>query len=290
MGELKEAKKQYDSIPIPPELSERVSQTIENHGATSCIRSVRQRRRHIFRQSAAAAAAVMVLFTAGLNTSEAFASQVQQMSLIGPIARVLTFRSYEEEAPDLKVQVEIPSIETIQADLSGLAEQVNQQIYALCEAYVTEAKKHAEEYHQAFLATGGTEEEWLQHDLQIRVGYEVKNQTDQYISLIVTGTESWNGAGSSCRYYNLDLETGTVVTLEQLLGADYKAVADEAIKAQIAAHPEVGYWTPENGGFSGITEDAGFYINEAGNPVIVFEKYQIAPGAAGSPEFEIKKD
>ena len=148
----------------------------------------------------------MVLFTAGLNTSEAFASQVQQMSLIGPIARVLTFRSYEEEAPDLKVQVEIPSIETIQADLSGLAEQVNQQIYALCEAYVTEAKKHAEEYHQAFLATGGTGEEWLQHDLQIRVGYEVKNQTDQYISLIVTGTESWNGAGSSLRYYNLDLE------------------------------------------------------------------------------------
>jgi len=31
------------------------------------------------------------------------------------------------------------------------------------------------------------------------------------------------------------------------------------------------------------------YINENGNPVIVFEKYEIAPGAAGAVEFEIQK-
>ena len=37
----------------------------------------------------------------------------------------------------------------------------------------------------------------------------------------------------------------------------------------------------------GVTEDTKFYINEAGNPVVVFEKYEIAPGAAGRPEFEI---
>ena len=31
-----------------------------------------------------------------------------------------------------------------------------------------------------------------------------------------------------------------------------------------------------------------FYINEAGNPVIVFDKYEIGIGAIGCPEFEIK--
>lgn len=29
-------------------------------------------------------------------------------------------------------------------------------------------------------------------------------------------------------------------------------------------------------------------MNEAGNPVIVFEKYEIAPGAYGELEFEIE--
>ena len=37
-----------------------------------------------------------------------------------------------------------------------------------------------------------------------------------------------------------------------------------------------------------ITEETSFYMNEAGNPVIVFEPYEVAPGSAGVQEFEIK--
>ena len=43
------------------------------------------------------------------------------------------------------------------------------------------------------------------------------------------------------------------------------------------------------GGFTTITPETNFYINEAGNPIIVFQKYEIAAGAAGMPEFEITK-
>lgn len=38
-----------------------------------------------------------------------------------------------------------------------------------------------------------------------------------------------------------------------------------------------------------MTEDNKFYINEAGNLVIVFEKYEVAPGFMGQQEFEIVK-
>ena len=38
-----------------------------------------------------------------------------------------------------------------------------------------------------------------------------------------------------------------------------------------------------------MTADTPFYINEKGNPVVVFEKYEIAPGALGRPEFEIER-
>ena len=33
------------------------------------------------------------------------------------------------------------------------------------------------------------------------------------------------------------------------------------------------------GGFIGITENMHFYINEAGNSVVIFEKYEVALGA-----------
>ena len=45
------------------------------------------------------------------------------------------------------------------------------------------------------------------------------------------------------------------------------------------------YWDD----FIGVDEDTKFYINEIGNPVIVFAKYEIAPGTAGEQKFEIIK-
>ena len=38
-----------------------------------------------------------------------------------------------------------------------------------------------------------------------------------------------------------------------------------------------------------MTEDQSFYINERGNPVVVFAKYQIAPGYMGIQEFEVPR-
>ena len=43
----------------------------------------------------------------------------------------------------------------------------------------------AEEYRTAFLETGGTEEEWAEHNIKITVGYEIKQQSDEYLSFIV---------------------------------------------------------------------------------------------------------
>ena len=47
------------------------------------------------------------------------------------------------------------------------------------------------------------------------------------------------------------------------------------------------YFEPGEGGFESIDEDQTFYLNQAGNAVVVFEKYEIAPGYMGMQEFEI---
>ena len=281
MKSMEEAKRKYDEIPIPSELSKRVGKEIER--ANMKRKKILVFRRRV-QKGTAAAAAVVVLFTAALNTNTAFAVTAGQLPVIGPVARVLTFRSYQTEEEDLKISVEIPTIEMISEDMNGLEQSVNEEILALCEQYAQASKTRAEEYRQAFLDTGGTEEEWAAHNIEIKVWYEVKSQTDEYLSLAIMGTENWSSAYSETKYYNFDLKEGKLVTLQDILGDEYQQIANESIQNQMKENSEI-YWDD----FEGIQEDTPFYLNESGNPVIVFEKYEIAPGSEGQQEFEIKR-
>lgn len=289
MNRMENAKKKYDEIPIPEELSQRIMWEVEKANQKKKMSGARKSK-HLrsWQKGLVAAAAVMAVFVTALNTSTAFAQNMGELPVIGAFARVLTFRSYETETEDdLKISVEIPTIEMIAEGTGNLADSVNEEILAMCEQFADEAVERAKEYRTAFLETGGTEEEWAAHNIEIYVGYEVKAQTDKYLSVIVTGSENWTNAYAETRYYNFDLEKGRQVTLEDLLGADYKEIADEAILSQIPekeAQSGMDYWEED---FTGVTEDTNFYVNEAGNPVIVFGQYEIAPGAAGEPEFEI---
>lgn len=280
---MEKAKKKYDETEIPDELAERIQMEIKRQDS--------KRRKAVFwnlgfRKGLAAAAAAVVLFTTGLNTSTVFAETVGNLPVIGAVARVLTFRSYETEDEDLKISVEIPSIEMISEDFSDLEKSVNEEILRLCEQYAQEARTRAEEYRKAFLDTGGTEEEWAAHNIEIQVWYEVKSQTENYLSLAIIGTENWNNANNQIRYYNFDLKKGTLATLADVLGENYKHIADDAIRSQMEERKADGAVYFDD--FEGINEDTPFYINESGNPVIVFEAYEIAPGSEGQQEFEIK--
>ena len=292
MNRMEEAKKRYDEIPIPEELSRRIQWEVDkaDRRRKAAEREGRKKRRGLYgwQKRLAAAAAALAVFVTALNTSTVFAQSVGELPVIGAIAKVLTFRSYEVETEDnLYISVDIPSIEMIAEGTGNLAESVNEEILAMCEQFADEAVERAKEYRQAFLDTGGTEEEWAAHNIQIKVWYEVKAHTDRYLSVAVMGSENWTSAYSETRYYNFDLEKGRQVTLEDLLGEDYAAIADASIISQIPekeAQSGLDYWEED---FTGVTEDTKFYINEAGNPVIVFGEYEIAPGAAGQPEFEI---
>ncbi|NDO51571.1 DUF3298 domain-containing protein [Lachnospiraceae bacterium MD335] len=241
------------------------------------------------RAAAATAAAVCILFTAALNTSPVFAKEAAQLPVIGGLARVLTFRSYETEKDDIAVSVEIPTIEMIAADTKITADNINQEILALCSQYADDAVLRAEEYRTAFLETGGTPEEWAQHNIKITVNYEIKQQNSDYLSVVIRGTESWTNAYSETNYYNLDVNTGELVTLKDILGSDYMELANAQIRKQITERQKAGelFFTAEEGGFTGISENTKFYINETNRPVIVFERYEIAPGSSGDIEFEI---
>ncbi|WP_289284964.1 DUF3298 and DUF4163 domain-containing protein [Parablautia intestinalis] len=292
MGKLEGMKQRYDQITIPEELNIRIQQEIQRSRKQQ--EEVRKdagsrRFRRIIRSMEAMAAAACILFTAALNTSPVFAKEAGELPVIGGLARILTFRFYETEKDDIAVSVEIPTIDIIAEDTGIRVDAINQEILTRCNQYAEDAVLRAEEYRTAFLETGGTPEEWAEHHIQISVGYEIKQQGNDYLSFVVRGTENWTNAYSESRYYNLDLNTGKAVTLKDMLGGDYMEIADKSIREQIAERQNAGetFFAAEEGGFTGITEDVKFYINENNRPVIVFEKYEIAPGSSGEVEFEI---
>ena len=292
MSKLEAMKERYDQIIIPDELNIRIQQEIQK----SRIQQEEKRRdgrrnmfRKMIRSMEATAAAVCILFTAALNTSPVFAKEAGELPVIGGLARILTFRSYETEKDDIALSVEIPTIEMIEEDTGITVDEINQEILARCNQYADEAVMRAEEYRTAFLETGGTLEEWAAHNIKIIVDYEIKQQSNDYLSFVVRGSENWTNAYGESQYYNLDLNTGKIVTLKDILGNDYVELVNRSIREQIAERQRAGetFFTAEEGGFAGISEDVKFYINGNNYPVIVFEKYEIAPGSSGEVEFEI---
>lgn len=283
MKVLEDAKKDYEDIPIPQELSERIMMEVKKADK----RRKKQMIKRISRYGMTAAASLTILFTVGLNTSVAFANAAENIPVIGAMAKVLTFRSYQTKTDDLNMTVDIPSIDMISEEFSDVEDSVNSEIYELCRQYANEAEKRAEEYRTAFLDTGGTLEEWEAHNIEIKVWYEVKTQTDKYLSLVINGAENWNNAGGKSKYYNFDLEKGGLLTLRDVMGNDYGQMIEEQIRSQMKERETTQGIKYFEGELPELSDDTKFYMNESGNPVIVFEPYEIAPGADGQQEFEI---
>ena len=294
---IEDGKNIYGDIEIPKELSAMVDGRIKKDRRKKAERKVI----FMIKRCAAAAAAALVVFTAGLNTSQAFAEGAAELPVIGAIARVLTVRSYHQDEGDYKIDMEVPAIEdSNSADASGgeFTSLVNAEIEKIVDDYTNEAKAEFEEYKEAFFATGGTEEEWAGRQMDIIVDYDVKYQKSPILSLELTTAKGWVAASEERHYYNLNVLEGKELKLEDLLGDDYinicNAEIDRQIKEQLANDESISYFgygdnELTDAGFRTIDENTDFYINSDGQVVIVFPEYSIAPGYMGWREFVVGK-
>ena len=292
---IEDGKNIYGDIEIPKELSAMVDGLIKKDRRKKAERKVI----FMIKRCAAAAAAALVVFTAGLNTSQAFAEGAAELPVIGAIARVLTVRSYHQDEGDYKIDMEVPAIEdSNSADASGgeFTSLVNAEIEKIVDDYTNEAKAEFEEYKEAFFATGGIEEEWAGRQMDIIVDYDVKYQKSPILSLELTTAKGWVAASEERHYYNLNVLEGKELKLEDLLGDDYinicNAEIDRQIKEQLANDESLSYFgygdnELTDAGFRTIDENTDFYINSDGQVVIVFPEYSIAPGYMGWREFAV---
>lgn len=195
---------------------------------------------------------------------------------------VVTPKSSQEDTKNFRLQVTIPQISS--EAYSVYAKTINDRINKDMQDVLESAKHRGEEYHEAYLATGGKESDYT--PLYIKMDYDVKYNTNGIVSLGIYKTETIGSAYDVAYFYNFDLGNQKDITLKDFYGKDYKRIIDEQIMSQIKERiAEEGATYFE--GFKGIKENQAFYINEKGNPVIVFNKYEIAPGSMGMQSFEI---
>lgn len=317
----------YEGIQIPQELKQVVNSAIHSVDKKSLLKKSRhQTMIRCFKIAGSFAASLLILTTIGLNTNQAFAEALSDIPVVGALSKVLTVRSYTEQDANTQLTVKAPEItqneeaqfavqgthdsQPAEADIASgtlpaterqkenqeFLADINVEIAQVIDNYIAKSKAEIEEYKQAYLETGGTEEEWNARPIDINVTYEVKYQNGPYLSLVLYNSESWASYTEERVYYNLDLQNNRELTLKDLLGEDYIAIANAAITRQIeenVANDEGIYWGFNDGdasmeGFTTITADTKFYMNAEGKPVVVFPRYEIAPGYMGVPEFVIE--
>lgn len=281
MNEFADARREYEAVPVPEELEGRVLE-----GVRQGKRRARSRRR-IFRGLGGAAACFAVMVGV-LNLSPTVAKAAADVPVIGGLFQILTVRRYEAERDQIYYNTEVPAVDAEAA----VAQRVNEEIQERVDAHLAECHQLWEEYREAFFATGGTEEDWAGRTMDVTVDYEVKSRTDTTVSFVVNLFQGSFNAYNEQYYYNLDLANDRDITLQDLLGEDWVDVCNRSIQAQIDdSVDEEGFtyfFTPEEGGFTTVDETTPFYIREDGAVVVVFPRYAIAAGAAGSPEFVIE--
>ena len=248
------------------------------------------RKKHVIRIAGIAVAAFAAFgacFGAGVKVSPVFAETVSEIPVLRVFAEIFTAEERYEENSVYAVDVKIPAVEGLEDKV--LQDKINSLVQTEIDSVVKETKAQMKEDKELWISTGGKEEDYMTRE--ILVDYEVYCLTEDYISFSVFKTETSASAYFDYYYYNYDIEAGEKLTLEDILGEDWQAVANAQISEGImerSKEKDAEFFEGEDG-FTGITEEQNFYVNAKGNPVVVFNKYEIAPGYMGMQEFEVVK-
>jgi hypothetical protein len=271
---LDEMKQQYMDIPIPNELDSIVNKAIKQH----------TKKKSSLKWVTAAAAAVIILVTS-INASPAFAHALSEVPLVGNLIKVLTIREYIFKEQTYEAKLEVPVITDMKN--KDLQESLNNK-------YQEEAKQ---QYHDFMTEMESMKAAGAGGHLGVNSGYVVKTDNDRILSV---GRYVVNTVGSSSttfQYDTIDKKNEILITLPRLFTDErYIDVISENIKAQMLEQMKQDqqkiYWVQGSPAqmsdvFQKIKKDQNFYINESSQLVISFQKYEVAPGYMGVPEFVI---
>lgn len=262
---------EYKNTPIPDDLDFIVKKALQQKKK----RNVNKMKRLIGIGVAA------LIFITGINASPKLANALSEVPIVGSLIKVLTFTEFKVDEGTAKMEIKVPAItnmenKTLESTLNKKYLAESKKLYNDFMAEIEEVKKNG----------GG--------HLGVESGYDVKTDNDQILAVgryVVSTVNSY----SEYTYDTVDKKNELLITLPSLFKDDsYLNLINENIKEQMRVQmdrdPDKFYWLDDEMGFKTIAKDQSFYINDKGKLVIVFNKYEVAPGYMGVCEFTIPTD
>jgi hypothetical protein len=274
----------YHDIEIPKELDIMINKTIEEVNEERSLS--KSRRKKTMGSRGIAGLVALGLIVMPLNMSPRIASFANELPIVGAIAKLLTFRSYDFEEDVARGEITIPEIEGLTDE--RYEEEMNTLIQERVSLALKESKERAAEYKEAYIETGGTEEEYADRKIQVKIDYKVFSSSPKVLSFLVYSHESLAAVYATYDYYNIDMENNRALSLEDLMGSNYREVVTNTVNDYIQdTKDDYGYFEDALAGNWTLREDIDFYVNDEGHVVLVFQKYELASGASGRLEVEI---
>lgn len=279
---LEDMKQEYKNIMVPSELKNKVEESIMEGKKRNKTKRIIQFTR-VGASTAAAALFAMVVLT---NSNQSISYAMKKMPVIGVIADAVTFRTYVDKTNHFEANIEVPQIdiENQEEHIKQAAEELNRSVEEYTNILI-------EQYNADMKASEG------EGNYAVDTSYQVIDDGDRFFSLRIDTVVAMGGSNSFSKFYHIDKESGTVITLKDLFkeDADYIGMISENIKAQMkeqmAADESITYFydneETEEWNFEEIDEEQNFYIKENEALIIVFDKYEVAPGYMGIIEFAI---
>lgn len=278
---IQELHNEYKEIPIPEELDMIVNRSIKQ--SLKAKRNKSSKYKWIASVGTAA-----LIFLVAINTSTTVASALSSIPGVDRLIKVLTIKEYIVDEDNFDASIKVPAVtdmdnKELELGLNSKYLSENKALYDKFQAEIEALKEQG----------GG--------HMGIDAGYEVKTNNDRILSIGRYVSETAASSSMEVTFDTIDKENEILITLPMLFKDDqYIERISNNIKeqmiAQMKADSDIVYWIPESGDdvpteqFTSIKKDQSFYINNDGKLVIVFNKYDVAPGYMGSVEFVIPTD
>lgn len=213
------------------------------------------------------------------NCSSVYANALEKLPVIGGFVKVVTIRNYFYSDSNHEMNINVPKIEDDNSDAANyINKDVSELSQILVDRFYSDLEEIGDEGHSS-----------------VYVEYDVITNTDKWFTLKIRVYEAAGSSNTYYKYYHIDKSSGKIVQLSDIVADDdfYTAVENDIkrqMKNQMEADENIIYWLEKSDfgwEFTTLDKNHNFYWNENYDLVISFDKYEVAPGSMGTPQFVV---
>ena len=124
---LYDLKQEYEQIPVSPHAKEHIlagiaqgKASVKEQANSANVKNRKNKPRlvYILRNTGATAVAAMVALVILTNVNPTIANAMENVPILGPISKIVTFRTYENQTNHFEAKVDVPEIESAPTEIN----------------------------------------------------------------------------------------------------------------------------------------------------------------------------